>query len=1030
MGQFLSESESRQETFTITGMTCAACAARIEKGLNRMEGVQATVNLALETAVVSYLDSRVKNEDIILKVKQIGYGASLKEEAVAGETGHGQRTIWLQIGMLLISALLTLPLLWAMVGHFSFTSWIYTPEQFMEPWFQFWLATPVQFILGGRFYIGAFKALRNRSANMDVLVALGTSAAYFYSLYITITGESTELYYETSAVLITFILLGKLLETAAKGRSSDAIKKLIRLQAKAATIIRNDEELQVSIEQVVPGDVVIVRPGEKIPVDGVIIAGGSSVDESMLTGESMPMSKNVGDVVYGATLNKHGMLRIQAAKVGKDSALAQIIKAVEDAQGSKAPIQRLADVISSVFVPVVIAIAAAVFLIWLLIADAGNFAGALEKAIAVLVIACPCALGLATPTSIMTGSGRAAELGLLFKGGEHLEGMQRVTTIVLDKTGTITKGKPELTDVQAEPGIEENQLLAWAGAAEQHSEHPLAEAILAGVRARGIRMAEAADFQAQPGYGITAAVEGRAIAVGNRRLMAQVGAVLADSHMEEVDRLESQGKTVMLVAVDHAYSGLLAVADTLKETSQEAVSRLKDMGLKVLMMTGDNQRTAQSIAGQVGIAHVLAEVLPEGKADEVKKLQGKGQVVAMVGDGINDAPALVTADIGIAIGTGTDIAIEAADVTLMRGDLNSIPQAMAMSRRTMANIKQNLWFALGYNMIGIPVAAMGYLEPWVAGSAMALSSVSVLLNALRLQDAEKTKQEGELGMNVKMFIIVILFAAMSFFAGYGYGRQYVVENAESKAVVSQPTHGHGGAGEAANNLVTKAEWRADNAVAQEETTLHIQINDEDGNPIEDFEINHEKLLHLIVVSKDLSYFDHIHPTYEGNGKFKITTSFPTGGEYKLIADYVPTGGGKTTQTEWIEVKGKSGNVTPLKLDGQHMKTANGVNVTLVKDHPVAGEDFELVFQLEDERTKQPVTDLQPYLGAVGHVVILSRDTEEYLHVHPVEELAKGPEARFVTNFPEAGLYKVWAQFQRNGKVMTVSYVVEVSNPSN
>jgi Cu+-exporting ATPase len=483
----------------------------------------------------------------------------------------------------------------------------------------------------------------------------------------------------------------------------------------------------------------------------------------------------------------------------------------------------------------------------------------------------------------------------------------------------------------------------------------------------------------------------------------------------------------MLVAIDRVYAGLLAVADTLKDTSHEAVSRLKEMGLNVVMMTGDNRRTAQSIADQVGISHILAEVLPEGKADEVRKLRESGQVVAMVGDGINDAPALVTADIGMAIGTGTDIAIEAADVTLMRGDLNSIPQAIAMSRRTMANIKQNLLFALGYNTIGIPVAAMGYLEPWVAGSAMALSSVSVLLNALRLQDAEKPKQEGAAWMNLKLFIVVILLAGMSFFAGYGYGRQYVVENAGTAAAASESAHGHGGADETANELVTKAVWETDNAVAGEETTIHIRINDEDGDPLKGFDISHEKLLHLIVVSKDLSYFAHIHPTYKGNGEFEITTVFPAGGTYKLIADYVPTGGSTTTKTEWVEVKGEAKAAVPLTLDGQHAKTADGVNVTLLNDHPVADEDFELAFRLEDARTKQPINDLQPYLGAVGHVVILSEDTEQYLHVHPVEELAKGPEARFVTSFPKAGRYKVWAQFQRNDKVMTVSYVVEVGS---
>ena len=733
--------EMKQAQFQITGMTCAACANRIEKGLSRLPGVaSANVNLAMETARVEYSPSAVTVEDMIRKVEQLGYQAFPKEQREDAKDRR-QREIKRQTRRFVISAVLSFPLLWAMAGHFSFTSFIWVPSWFMNPWVQLALATPVQFVIGGPFYVGAWKALRNRSANMDVLVALGTSAAYLYSLFLTLEWASADmrhhapaLYYETSAILITLIVLGKLFEALAKGRTSEAIKTLMGLRAKTALVIRDGEEIRIPADEVAAGDIVLVRPGEKIPVDGEVVEGSSSVDESMLTGESIPVEKRAGDPVIGATVNKHGMLKVRATKVGKDTALAQIIRVVEEAQGSKAPIQRVADAISGVFVPIVVGIALLTFLIWFFWADAGNFAGALRKAIAVLVIACPCALGLATPTSIMAGSGRAAELGILFKGGEHLELTHRIDTVVLDKTGTVTKGKPELTDVIAVMP-DETEFLRLVGAAEKPSEHPLAEAIAAGIAARGIELPAAEAFEAIPGHGIRAVVEGKEVLAGNRRLLERYG-VSADQAEAAMAQLEEAGKTAMLVAVERRYAGLVAAADTIKETSREAVARLQAMGIEVVMITGDNERTARAIARQAGIGKVLAEVLPEGKAEEVKKLQARGRKVAMVGDGINDAPALATADIGMAIGTGTDVAMEAADVTLMRGDLNGIADAIRMSRRTMVNIRQNLFWALAYNSLGIPVAAAGFLAPWVAGAAMALSSVSVVLNALRLQRAK------------------------------------------------------------------------------------------------------------------------------------------------------------------------------------------------------------------------------------------------------------------------------------------------------
>lgn len=722
--------------FEITGMTCAACAARIEKGLNKMEGVtKATVNLALETAYVEFSATEVTTIDIMNKVKQLGYGASVKGDRNEQESDHRLREITKQRRKFILSAILTFPLLWSMVAHFSFTKFIWVPDVFMNPWFQFMLATPVQFYIGKQFYVGAYKALRNGSANMDVLVALGTSAAYFYSLYLTLIRlnaghHMVEMYYETSAVLITLIIMGKWFEVLAKGRTSEAIKKLMGLQAKTAIVVRDGNEIQIPVEQVMVGDIVVVKPGEKVPVDGEVVEGHSTIDESMITGESLPVGKTIGDSVIGATINKNGMLKIQATKVVRETALAQIVKIVEEAQGSKASIQRVADQISGVFVPIVVAIAVVVFLIWILWVTPGDIAGSLEKLIAVLVIACPCALGLATPTSIMAGSGRAAEFGILFKGGEHLESTQTINTVILDKTGTVTKGKPELTDIITQMNKEE--FLKIVGSAEKNSEHPLAEAIVTGVIAQGIELNATSSFEAVPGYGIVANLDGKEILIGTRKLMNRYHVDVTSAEVE-MDRLENEGKTAMLVAIDGEYAGIAAVADTIKETSEEAVKRLKGMGMRVVMITGDNQRTARAIARKVGIDEVLAEILPEGKADEVKKLQALGAKVAMVGDGINDAPALATADIGMAMGTGTDIAMETADVTLMRGDLNSIPDAILMSKKTMSNIKQNLFWALAYNSLGIPVAAIGLLAPWIAGSAMAFSSVSVVLNALRLQ---------------------------------------------------------------------------------------------------------------------------------------------------------------------------------------------------------------------------------------------------------------------------------------------------------
>lgn len=718
----------------ISGMTCAACAARIEKTLGGLEGVlRANVNFAMERATVEYNPAQTGLEDLKKAVADAGYEADEGDKRfdVDSEKLERQKETRRQINLLVLSIVLSLPLLAVMFAElFKF----YLPALMYNKVLQFALATPVQFIAGYQFYRGAYKALKHGSANMDVLIALGTSAAYFYSVGATFFYRG-HVYYETATIIISLIILGRLLESIAKGRTSEAIKKLIGLQAKTARVIRDGQEVDIPIEDVMVGDTVLVRPGEKVPVDGIIRDGFSAVDESMLTGESIPVDKRAGDEVIGGTINKHGVFKFEATKVGADTALAQIIKIVEEAQGSKAPIQRLADIISAYFVPVVVAIAIITFLAWYFIADPGNMARALINFTAVLVIACPCALGLATPTSIMVGTGRGAENGILIKGGEHLEKAHAINTIILDKTGTITRGEPSLTDVfPAMDELGDSELLRLVASAERASEHPLAEAIIKGARAKGFELAEPNSFEAIPGNGIRANIDNQELLVGNRRLMFSSG-VRIESLENKAALYEGEGKTAMLVAVNGKAAGVVGVADTVKDTSAEAIRALKKMGIQTIMITGDNRQTAEAIARQVSISpdNVLAEVLPQDKAREVNRLKEQGKVVGMVGDGINDAPALATADVGFAIGTGTDVAMEAADITLMKGDLRGIVASIKLSRATMKNIKQNLFWALIYNSLGIPIAALGFLSPVLAGAAMAFSSVSVVTNSLRLK---------------------------------------------------------------------------------------------------------------------------------------------------------------------------------------------------------------------------------------------------------------------------------------------------------
>ena len=718
----------------IEGMTCASCVQTIETALKALPGVvAANVNLATNAAYVDYSDSSVTPQELVHVVKDVGYGARIVQEGEKSAEDGSTREIRRWRNLLIIGSVFSLPLLVAMVAHAvgAQGAWL---DDLSNYWLQLGLASVVQFWPGMTFYVDSYYNLKHRNANMSVLVALGTTAAYGFSLASAFTGgvSMRGTYFEVSAVLITLVITGKLLEAVAKGRTSAAIKALMGLQAKTARVVREAQEVDIPVEEVEVGDVVVVRPGEKIPVDGVIVDGYSSVDESMLTGESLPQEKQEGDAVVGASINKTGSFRFKATKVGRDTALAQIIRVVEEAQGSKAPIQRLADVISNYFVPSVIGVAVVTFILWMVITH--NVTLALLAAVSVVVIACPCALGLATPTAVMVGSGRGAEVGILFKAAGHLERTGRLKAIVLDKTGTITAGQPSVTNVTVVSGITERDVLDVALSLERSSEHPLAQAIVDHALAQGVTPRDVQDFRAIPGKGVRGSLDGKVYLVGNRALMTGAGIDLSDVE-ERMKSLEQDGKTAMLLSDEHAVLGIIAVADTVKEGSREAIAALHDMGIRVLMITGDNRRTAEAIARQVGIAteDVRAEVLPENKAQELKRLQEQGLVTAMVGDGINDAPALATADVGMAIGTGTDVAIEAADVTLMSGDLRGVVAAIDLSRATIRKIYQNLFWALVYNTVGIPVAAFGLLSPVIAGAAMALSSVSVTTNSTLLK---------------------------------------------------------------------------------------------------------------------------------------------------------------------------------------------------------------------------------------------------------------------------------------------------------
>ena len=736
----------KNSTFNVTGMSCASCARTVENALNKNEDIKASVNIATEKVNIEYDENKYNFEKIKKIVENSGYGLveTLSEEQKMQMYEDKIKSLK---NKLILAAVFAIPLIYISMGHMMGIHLpdIVNPKKNAAIYSIVQLLMTIPVVYAGRdFFIHGFKNLARKSPTMDSLIAMGASAAIIYSLYatyMTITVDPEyhmNLYFESAGTIITLILLGKLLEARTKGQTSSAIKKLIGLQPKKAKIIENGAEKEVLIENIKVGDIIVVKPGEKIAVDGKIVSGNTSVDEAMITGESIPVSKNPGDKVIGGSINKNGSIQFEATEIGKDTVLSQIIKLVEEAQGSKAPISRMADIVAGYFVPIVIVIATVTGIIWFM--SGSGLTAALTFFISVLVIACPCALGLATPTSIMVGTGKGAENGILIKSGEALETAHKIKTVVLDKTGTITKGKPVLTDLKVYNNFNENEILQLAASAENNSEHPLAEAIVNGAKERNVEFKQYDKFRAMPGYGIRATIDDKEIQIGNRKLMAS-RKISTEAAEKDYEILSNEGKTPMFISVNNELAGLIAVADVVKETSKGAIERMHKLGLKVIMLTGDNEKTAKYIAKEVGIDSVIAEILPFQKSEEVKKLQEAGEFVAMVGDGINDSPALAQANVGIAIGSGTDVAIESADIVLIRNDLNDVAGAIALSKATITNIKENLFWAFFYNVIGIPFAAGIFyaffngpkLDPMIAAFAMSLSSVSVLMNALRLK---------------------------------------------------------------------------------------------------------------------------------------------------------------------------------------------------------------------------------------------------------------------------------------------------------
>jgi Cu+-exporting ATPase len=1065
----------------IEGMTCASCVRRVEKALAKVEGVrEASVNLATEKATVVFDPGVATAAALRAAVERAGYRSPLaaapaavatavEADPVAAQTDEQETARDHEIVDLKRKWMVALP---AGIGMMALM-YVPLPIDAMDLIMPALLivATIVQFWAGRGFFGAAWVAARHGGTNMNTLVALGTSVAWGYSALVTLwpgvaerVGLSPHVYFESAVVIIGLILLGRWMEARAKRRTGAAIKALMGLQAKTARVVRGGVELDLPVEQVRVGDLVRVRPGEKVPVDGIVREGGSAVDESMLTGESVPVAKQVGDEVIGASLNKTGSFVFEATKVGADTALAQIVRLVEEAQGSKAPMQRLADRIAEVFVPAVLGIAALTFVGWLLLG--GGLTNALQAAIAVLIIACPCALGLATPTAIMVGTGKAAEMGVLIRGGEALEQARRIDAIVLDKTGTLTRGKPSVTQVLPVGGVSADELLRCAAAAEVGSEHPLGEAIVNRARELGFDLPTPSAFEAIAGQGVQALVDGCEVLLGNRRLMDRTGVRIEDL-AAQAEELARGGATPMYVALDGRAAGLIAVADTLKPEAAEAVAELRALGLEVWMLTGDNALTARAVARQVGIEQVLAEVRPEQKAEKVKELQAQGRVVAMVGDGINDAPALAQADLGIAIGTGTDVAMAASDVTLIGGDLRGIVGAIALSRRTVATIKQGLFWAFAYNVVLIPVAVgvlypfTGWLlDPVLAAAAMAMSSVSVVTNALRLRGFRRPATPDEIAhpslrtrVGEAAYLVAVAAVGLAVGAGllglthtdwYRRGMNGTLAWTTQMGMPMRPSMTAMMQAEvepvSPAMAGVKAELVAPETIAAgTPARLVYHLADaRTGRPLTDLTRSHEQWIHLVTIRDDLTGFQHLHSQPTGNpGELAIDVVFPTAGTYTLNSEFRRRGAMRDVVfRKQVTVAGTAGAGQPLGED-LSAKTVGNVRVEL-HAHAHAGMPAEFEFVFSDPRTGAPITDLQPYLSAAGHVIVADERLDTIAHGHgeiedpsgdevwPLPGTRFGPEVGFHRTFAAPGLYKVWGQFQTaDDQVVTADFVVRV-----
>jgi Cu+-exporting ATPase len=1090
----------------IDGMTCAACVNRVEKALLKVDGVvTASVNLAAETASVHFDATRVDHTSLSAAVTKAGYTGTprpnVQPAVSAGQRGtvadHGTSDAEAEREAQREAAkdaeLRGLKRRWqvALATGLSLMAVMYVPiypdtMDWLMPLI-FAIATVVQFWAGADIYRAAWAAAKHRSTNMNTLVAMGTGVSYVYSSFVTLWPGLAEkwrlplhVYFETSLIIVALVLMGRWLEQRARRRTASAIKALVGLAPKTARVIRDGQEVDVRLEEVRSGDHVRVRPGEKLPVDGIVVEGTSTVDESMLTGESAPVTKAAGDAVIGATLNRSGTLVLEATTVGADSALAQIVALVENAQSSKVPMQALADKVAAVFVPVVLLIAAGTFTGWAVFGpSAAHLTLAIGTAVAVLIIACPCALGLATPTAVMVGTGRAAELGILIGNSEALETAHRLTAVVMDKTGTITHGRPTVAAVISEHEWDAGELLALVASAEVGSEHPVAEAITSAAREAGHSLTPATGFAAVAGHGITASVTGQAVAVGNAKLMGTLG-VDTSALTDEAELRAASGQTPMYVAVDGTLAGLVAVADTVKDTSPEAVAQLEALGLEVWMLTGDNAATAHAIAASVGIDRVVADVLPAEKAAHVQRLQDEGHVVGFVGDGINDAPALATADIGIAIGTGTDVAIAASDITLVGGDLRGITAAVALSRRTVRTIKQGLGWAFSYNILLIPVAAGAMywwdrllLDPVLASAAMAMSSVSVVSNALRLRRFNRPETAKEI-LHPKLsarigdytFLTTVAAVALTLGTAFTWASRTETASHGMNGLLAW-TEGMGMPMRPAMSVMETTDTPPVSAhdanldvtvtpvgdpTAGRPTTLRITVRDTDGNPVTDLVRTHQVWSHLILTRKDagdLGTFAHIHPKPTGTpGQLEVTTTFPTPGEYLAHAEFRRQGsmsdvlyrtsltvpGGATTQATQATTATPAGDDRDVRT-----ATAGGVTARLTGDAVVgetSGQDSDFALRFTDTTTGRPITGLQPYLGAAGHIVILRSDGTRFAHAHAETTNGRGrpmfatpgssfgPALDFHTRFETAGTYRLWGQFRLpDGHVITTTFTV-------